>query len=112
MNAYEQLIKFLRPNENVEAIVFGPWGWGCDEIDELVDGPIPSDKQGLVMSLKSARPLMQSWKFNIGSFDAPTYYAVYIWTNERVIWAIRTDGFTRLSSVPRNPIQCTPEVGW
>ena len=28
MNAYEDLKKLFEPDEYLEAIVFGPWGWG------------------------------------------------------------------------------------
>ena len=28
MNAWQELQESLEPGETVEAIVFGPWGWG------------------------------------------------------------------------------------
>lgn len=107
-SAYENLMDELKDGEQVESIVFGDWGWGGFHEDYIPD-PIPKDKRGKLMTLGEARPLMQSWSF-YGGYGAPLCYAVYIWTNERVIWVTQYDGRTSLNSAPRNPVDCIPEM--
>ena len=119
MSAYKELMRFLVDGEIVESIVFGPWGWGSAPskednqwtlgYGEPEDTPVPFDKRGLPMSLDEARPMMQSWKFARG-YGAPSCYAVYIWTNQRVIWVTQYGGSTRLNSAPRNPRAIMPEM--
>src|SRR5690554_149073 len=106
MAAYDELLEFLNDGEQVEAIVFGPWGWGnapaSDEAwergyGEPDDVPVPFDMRGKVLSLEDAAPFMQQWDFN-GGFGAPACYATYIWTDRRVIWVTQYDGSTGLDS--------------
>jgi hypothetical protein len=108
MSAYDELVSFLEEGEAVEAIVFGEFGWGGG-YGEPAPQPVPKDKQGIIMSLEEARPMMQSWSFR-GGFGAPDCYAVYAWTSSRVIWVHEYDGATRLSSAPRSPTICKPEM--
>ena len=104
-NAYEELIEFLDDDEDVEAIVFGEFGWGgyCDP------KVIPSDKQGVLLSLDEAKPLMQGWAFT-GGYGAPESYATYVWTNKRVIWVTQYDGSTSLDHAPRFPTATVPSM--
>lgn len=105
MNAYDDLIEFLNADETVEGIVFGDWGWGG--FGEPENLPLPSDKKGVVMSLAESRPYMEGWSF-YGGYGSPECYAVYIWTNQRVIWVTQYDGSTELDCAPRSPIACIP----
>lgn len=107
MNAYDELMEFLEDGEAVDAVVFGDWGWGWDGCGELGKEYVPNEKRGRILSLEAARPLMDGWSFE-GGFGAPECYAVYIWTNRRVIWVTQYDGSTRLDSAPRNPSPVMP----
>jgi len=107
MSAYAELRKFLDKGETVEAIVFGDWGWGG--YDEPDPAPVPVEKRGKVLTLRQARPYMQSWSF-FGGFGAPSCYAVRVWTNKRVIWVTQYDGATGLDSSLRNPEECKPDM--
>jgi len=111
MSAYGDLMDKLDAEESVEAIAFGNWGWDWEDGEpgygEPDPPPVPFDKRGIILSLEEARPLMQTWSF-YGGYGSPECYAVYIWTNERVIWVTQYDGATMLSSAPRNPIACMP----
>ena len=107
MNAYEELLAHLEENEQVKAIVFGPWGW--DGYNEPDPPPIPGEKQGKIMPLEEAAPLMEGWSFS-GGFGAPECYAVYIWTTRRIFWVTQYDGATSLSWAPRYPRSIIPEM--
>ena len=104
--AYTELMESLHAGETVEAIVFGEWGWG-DGYCEPKPPPIPTDKQGVLLTLEEAKPLMQEWQFDTG-FGSPDCYPVYIWTSARVFWAAEYDGSTRLVSIPRAPEAIMP----
>ena len=107
MNAYEELRAELKRGEKVEGICFGDWGWGG--YSEPEPNPIPLEKRNCVLTLKKAKPLMQSWEFG-GGFGAPDCYATYIWTNKRVGYVVQYDGATALHWMPRNPVDCAPEM--
>ena len=114
--AYDELMAYLEPGEVVEAIVFGPFGWGDEDDDEgeaygedRIDEPIPKSGRGKVLTLEQAKPLMRGWSFD-GGFGAPECYATYVWTNQRVIWVTQYDGSTGLDSMPRNPVACVPSM--
>lgn len=118
MSAIDDLRQFLRPGEVIEAIVFGPWGWGSEPRDgegwepgygEPSPPPVPFDKRGFILTEAEAEPFMQSWSF-YGGYGAPDCYATYIWTNQRVIWVTQYDGATGLSSAPRNPVESIPDM--
>lgn len=88
-----------------------------DSIDDAVihstvleDTPrLPFEKRGVILSLDEAREYMSWWSF-YGGHGAPTCYATYIWTNQRVLWVTQYDGSTRLNSAPRNPVGCFPDM--
>ena len=103
--AYEDLKEKLRPDEVVEAIVFGSWGW--DGYGEPENKPVPEEKQGVVLTLEEAEPMMQTWSF-YGGYGAPECYAVNVWTNQRILWVTEYDGSTCLDSATRNPKEGKP----
>lgn len=105
--AYEELKEALQPDEVVEAIVFGEWGWGG--YSEPENKPVPEDKRGVVLTLEDARPMMQTWAF-YGGHGAPDCYATNIWTNQRILWVTQYDGATGLDSAPRNPKAGKPDM--
>jgi hypothetical protein len=117
-NAYADLMVFLESDEHVESIVFGPWGWGASAPDgkdwspgygEPTPPAVPFSLRGKPMSLDDAECFMRTWSFD-GSYGSPKCYAVYIWTDRRVIWVTQYDGSTRLSSAPRNPVAIMPDM--
>lgn len=111
--AYTDLMDYLSDfaeEETVEGIVFGDYGWDGYKEDGLEDGlAVPNEKKGILMTLEEAKPMMNSWRF-YGGHGAPECYAVYIWTNKRVIWVTQYDGATTLDSAPRNPCNIIPEM--
>lgn len=118
MSAYSELREFLNDGEAIEAIVFGPWGWGFAPQDgeewergyeEPSAPPVPFEMRGKVLSEEQAEPYMQSWSF-YGGYGAPDCYATYIWTTERVIWVTQYDGATGLDAAPRNPAETMPDM--
>jgi hypothetical protein len=106
-NAYEGLIEFLDEGEEVEAIVFGEWGWsGRGEPDPP---PIPEEIRNIALSLEEAKPYMRGWEI-YGGFGAPECYAMYAWTDSRIIWITQYDGATGLDCAPRNPADVAPYI--
>lgn len=118
MSAYDELIAFLEEGETVDAVVFGPWGWGSApasggeweaDYGEPDPPPVPFERRGQPMTLEEAAPMMESWRF-YGGFGAPECYAVYVWTNRRVIWVTQYDGATSLNAAPRHPTPVMPDM--
>lgn len=117
-SAYEDLMTELHEGETIEAIVFGPWGWGSTprkgeewlgEYGEPEPPCVPFDKRGVLLTLDEAKPMMEGWQMS-GGFGAPDCYAIYVWTNKRVMWITQYDGATGLDSAPRNPTEVMPEM--
>ena len=126
MSAWTELQDTLRESEFIISICFGAYGWGSlpADLDKAADRPseefygfneenlasrIPWNKRAVLLSPEEAEPLMNFWSF-YGGYGAPEAYATYIWTNERVIWVTQYDGATGLSSMPRHPEPCTPNM--
>lgn len=119
LSAYQELLDELRPDETVEAIVFGAWGTCLppegDEAWELEDvfgepgpsPPVPLDKRGVLLTLDEARPFMEGWSFLYGYNQA---YATTIWTNHRILFVVEYDGTTWLDSVPLVPAAGLPKM--
>ena len=114
MNAYEEVIDYMNEGETPEHIVFGAWGGGSDDFstpgyEEPEPPPVPFEKRGIVMRFVDAHKFMQGWRFS-GGYGSPECYAVYIWTNQRVIWVTQYDGATGLDSAPRCPLNIIPDM--
>eukprot|EP00439_Symbiodinium_sp_Y106_P042006 s306_g5.t1 len=98
----------LLDDEEVEAIVFGDWGWGnYEEVDEAHQ--IPEHRRGKVLTPYEAGSYMEGWSF-LGGHGAPECYAAYIYTNQRVIFVCQYDGLTSLEGIPKSPIACMPTM--
>ena len=104
-NAYEELMDVLQPDETVEAVVFGDWGWGGYSEPDVK--PVSDKYKGRVMSLEEAGPLMRGWRFN-GGFGSPDCYATFVWTNKRIFFVTQYDGSTVLDWIPRDPANLKP----
>ncbi|MEM9286779.1 MAG: hypothetical protein AAGA36_00425 [Pseudomonadota bacterium] len=116
-NACEELEDALEPDEHVEAVIFGTWGWSYMPAngEEFSAGygekqPIlPLENRLTLLSWEQAKPLMQDWRFS-GGYGSPESYATYVWTNKRVFFVVQYDGSTSLESVPRAPTALEPEM--
>lgn len=106
-DAYKELKKELDEDEVIEGISFGDWGWGG--YHEPDPPPVPKDKRGITLSEKEARPFMKGWKLYCG-YGAPLAYAMYVWTNKRVMWITQYDGSTNIDSMPRHPSNCEVDM--
>lgn len=102
-NAWKDLNDFLHRGEMIESIIFGDW-YG----DEPDPAPVPKAMQGVLLTPRQAKPMMQSWSF-YGGYGGAECYPVYVWTNWRVIWVDEYDGATGLRSAPRNPFTHMPQ---
>lgn len=118
MPARDDLLEFLKSDEKIECLIFGPWGWGRapDKDGEWESGygepkppAVPFDKRGVILSWEESLPYLEGWDF-YGGFGAPECYAVRVWTNQRVIWVTQYDGSTGLDSAPRNPTATMPNM--
>jgi len=96
----------------VEKIVFGRW-WTDPNVDEinsewsLAHGepnlpPVPYNSRGRILTLKEAQPFMEGWSA-WGRPSKPFCYAMYVWTNLRVIWIAEYLDSTGIESIPRHP---------
>lgn len=129
MAAYADLMSFLNEGEQVEAIVFGPWGWSSappegqpwehgfgehgepDIIGEppTAPPPVPFEVRGRPLTIEQAEPYMNGWSFR-GGYGRAECYAIWAWTNRRVIAVSTYDGATSLFAVPRNPCEGMPTM--
>lgn len=99
-NAYDDLIEYLEKGEQIEAIIFGAWGW--DGYNEPEPPIIDHALFGKVMTLEEAMPYLKRFSFYSG-YGAPECHAVRVFTNQRIIWVTQYDGSTTLDSSIRNP---------
>lgn len=93
-------------DEPIEAIVIGNMGWS--DYNTEINPRFADVPQGKVLSWEAARPLLD-FPYSTG-YGAPECHAIYAWTATRVLFVSQYDGSTCLQSVPRNPIETTPEM--
>ena len=102
-DAYQELRSMLEEDEKVEAIVFGPastdW-WR----DRPKDPPV-----GRVLTLEEAEPYMRGWEAR-GGYGIAMVFPFYAWTDRSVLFIAEYDGMTWIAKVPRNPVECEPEL--
>ncbi len=104
MSAYQEFVDYLLDGEVVESIVFGDYG-GIEPNPPL----IPEEKRGICMSLDEAEPLMKNWNI-YGGFGCAECYALYAWTNLRIIFIKEYDGSTALEGIFRFPSDSKPTL--
>jgi hypothetical protein len=100
---YAQDILESAGDEPIEAIVLGDGGWGDYKMGQW--GEYPKFR---VLSWEEALPFLDREYFT--GYGAPNCPAIYAWTPKRVIWVTQYDGSTSLSSAPRNPTECKPQM--
>ncbi len=92
--------------EPVEAVVIGEMGWG-DYGKEHVPHYDPT-VFGKVLPWAEAQPYLD-YDFDSG-YGAPGCQAIYAWTKSWVIFISQYDGSTRCNRIPRNPVDCIPNM--
>lgn len=107
-NAKSEILELLAHDEAIEAVVIGEYGWsGYGE--EALPCPIPQDMRNKVLSWEEAAPHMECWSC-YGGYGSPSCYAMYVYTNMRIFFIRTYDGSTSLSHIPRNPVDCSPDM--
>lgn len=106
-SAWSDVTEGLIEGEIVEAIVFGPWGWGSGNNPDDWYG-FPSHLKvppiGKVLTLEQAMPYFEGWSFN-GDHGALDCFAVQIFTDRQIMTVTQYDGATWLAGVPRHPVE-------
>jgi len=108
----KQWILEAAAEEEIEAVVIGEMGWG----DYGSEGVKCYNKQpqGKVLTWEKAVPFLD-YEFD-DSYGAPDGYgapgcnAIYVWTKTKVIGIFQYDGATGTHQIPRNPIECMPDM--
>jgi hypothetical protein len=106
MTAYQEIIDFLKPQEEIEAIVFGEdtrrksWHRSDEDI-------IPSYVKGKIISFEEAKEFLLDWQI-AGGYGGQEVLHFYAWTNFRIIFIGTYDGATWIEAIPRNPSECLP----
>lgn len=100
-------------DEAIESVVIGPFGWGgsMDANDGYGEGNIHRKtpvERGAPLAWETARPMLD-YPYSTG-YGAPECDAIYAYTAERVLSVAQYDGSTWITSIPRNPQPCKPEM--
>ena len=89
-----------------------------DPIDSFVIGPTerfsPTDRKieqlprGVILDWDKYKNYFDfQYDAGYGGVDVP---AVYLWTNDYVLFVVEYDGSSWISKVPRNPVECGPST--
>ena len=91
-------------DEPIDAVVIGPeQGHDYRDPTELRQG----QKLGVRLAWPEAKPMLD-YEFYSG-YGSADCNPITLWTRTRVFFIAEYDGSTRLVSVPRNPVDHTPE---
>lgn len=93
-----QWINELVDDYEIEAVVIGEPEWEA--------GRGPEQARDIVLSWEEAKPMLD---YEFAESGGPDCNPVYVWTKTQILYVAEYDGSTKLTSVPRNPISCTPE---
>ena len=104
---FKQDILDAAKGERIIGVVIGDMGWVGGYNKENV--PLYDvQPRGKVLSWEQAAPFLD-YEYDTG-FGAPECNAVYAWTISSVLFVVQYDGATSVQSVPRNPMEVTPEM--
>jgi len=99
-NFLKDIEKVLGDNE-VEAIVIGHFGgYGTDDRDQL------SSNRNKIQKWNDVKQYMD-YEYD-DSWGGQDCHSVFIWTKDRIYFVGTYDGSTWITSVPRNPEDCSP----
>lgn len=90
--------------ETIEAIVVGPHYNAPDKWS--ANPKVKADENRVLSREDGLKKLDQDYDDGYGGADC---FPMYAWTKSRVYFIHEYDGSTGLSSVPRNPVDCSPE---
>lgn len=103
-----EYLKYMGETEaDIEGVVIGGMGWGSDYNSEGIPD-FKAQPRNTVISWDEARPWLE-YTYSSG-YGAPECNAIYIWTSGHVYFVSQYDGATSLCEVPRNPIDCSPDM--
>jgi hypothetical protein len=110
VSTFAEDIEQAANGEPILAVVIGEFGWrnGWGENGYGETDPLSWDKRGVPLLWTEARPLL-NYEYNSG-YGAPCCHAIYAWTISQAIFVVQYDGSTWLTSVPRNPVPCHPNM--
>lgn len=90
--------------EPVEAVVIGKDPWNAENAPSLKSASVI----GKLLPWSEARSLL-SYRWYDG-FGSAGCHAVVAWSKSRVVFVSEYDGSTTVTSVPRNPEACNPDM--
>jgi hypothetical protein len=99
-HAYNELMKELDGDEQIESIMFGGYN-GYESSDSRRD-IVPDDKKRKALTLEEAKPYMFNWSFNHG-YGRPKCFSMYAYTNRHIYFIETYDGSTQLTRIPLKP---------
>lgn len=106
MTAFAEDLEKAAGDEPITHAVIGDMGWAEYGQDER--HAAAAARRGVVLPWSEARPLLD-YAYD-GGYGAPDCQAVYAWTETQVIYVSQYDGSTSVYSLPRNPVDCDPEM--
>lgn len=105
-NFLKDIEECLEEGEVIESGVIGEMGWGDYNSENVPNyNDIPKGKTLPWDEMKK----WLNYEYCVG-YGAPECNSVYIWTNKRVLFVSQYDGSTSIHGIPRNPIDCFPEM--
>ena len=106
MSNFKDDILEAAAGELIVGAVIGVMDWGDYHSDKVPQYELqPKNK---LLSWEEALPLLD-YEYNT-SYGAPECNAVYVWTENNVIFVSQYDGATSLHAIPRNPKDAAPEM--
>lgn len=101
-----QWIEEEAAGEEILSLVIGAMGWG-DFGSEAV-AKYEEQPRGKLLDWSDGKKYID-YEFDSG-YGAPGCNAIYVWTTNHVIAISQYDGSTSSFKVPRNPVDCVPEM--
>ena len=92
--------------EKIEAVVIS--GNRYDEDGRPVSNDNTSIIEDVLLTWEEVRDDLD-YKFNPNQYNIQCH-AIYAWTASKVIFISQYDGSTEIYSIPRNPVDCKPEM--
>ena len=106
MPNFLQDIERVLEQEKVERAVIGNFGgydWG-----EGYGEKVPKELRNRLLTWEETKPLLD-YEYDDG-FGGAECNSIYAWTATRVIFVSEYDGSTTVTSLPRNPCECSPTM--
>lgn len=104
-NLKNMVLEIIDDNDKIDGVVIGKMGWG----DYGKEGVPLYDvcPKGELLTWEEAEKYLD-YEFRSGG--SPKCQAMYVWTTKKIIFVIHHDGHPYLEIIPRNPIDCMPEM--